>query len=701
MGRYFKYILLVIFLTALLLIVFLQFNSNRSINQLINGNENLLEELSIKNNLQQLQTDIITLESKVRGTVIGGMAIDSNHLQEELDNIKISLQQLDTLQSENMIAPYIIELNELVNSKINFNKNILDKFTGAGKAAAEELINTQYGKRLTDSIKIKAAQIDNLHQLAVTAIIKEADSNGRKAKTSGTIMALMAAVASIFTFIYIAYKIRLQEQLITKLNISEKKVREAAQIKENFMANMSHEIRTPMNAILGFTNLLKKNNLDQQSAEYLQTIQKSGENLLTIINDILDLSKIEAGMMRIESAPFSIRSLLLDVEDMFKERADKKQLHISMRVNDSLPDNLEGDAFRLTQILVNLVGNAFKFTSKGSITVKISNEGVTDNKIKAGITVSDTGIGIVKEKLATIFNRFQQAEDAVTRKYGGTGLGLSIVKDLVILQQGSINVESEPGKGTTFHITVCVLVVEDNEMNQSLIKHLFKNWKLDFDLASNGIEAISKLKNKKYNLILMDIQMPEMDGYTATQEIRNNLKLAIPIIAMTAHALTGEKEKCLGYGMDDYISKPIREEELHSLITKFTAINQNAVQKNITADKSPDAYRYINLKYMKEISNGNTEYEKTVTGQFIEAIPVEIKLLEDSFRINDLTILRQTAHNLKTTISIMGLDDNVQACLDALEYENLDNLELQQKIDTVKVICNKALAEATLFLATF
>jgi CheY-like chemotaxis protein/two-component sensor histidine kinase len=517
--------------------------------------------------------------------------------------------------------------------------------------------------------------------------------------------------------------------LIRELNASEKKVKEAAQVKQNFMANMSHEIRTPMNAILGFTNLLQRKNLDEESKEYIQTIQKSGEGLLAIINDILDLSKIEAGMVRIGSAPFSIRELVHSIEVMLKPKAAEKQLKLSVAVEASVPDTLEGDAIRLTQILVNLTGNALKFTSKGNVSISISNEGISGNVINAGITVSDTGIGVEKEKLQHIFERFLQAEDSVTRKYGGTGLGLSIVRDLVLLQNGNISVQSEPGKGTSFKLTIpykisadkvishstevnglpvqsnfddiCILVVEDNEINQSLIKHLFKTWQLNFDLANNGREAVDKLWLKKYELILMDIQMPEVDGYTATQEIRSKLKLDTPIIAMTAHAFPGEREKCLSYGMNEYISKPIREEQLYKLITQFTLLNTAPGSlKEKAAGLAAGRYKYIDLQYMKEVSGGNREYEKTVTEQFIEAIPGDLLLLEKAWQGKHLSDLRQLAHDMRTTVSVMALNNVLEPHLDALEYENLNEAAFIKQFQSIKSICETSVEEAKQFLAT-
>ena len=382
------------------------------------------------------------------------------------------------------------------------------------------------------------------------------------------------------------------------------------------------------------------------------------------------------------------------------------------------------------QILINLISNAIKFTDDGNISILVTNEGIKDAVVNAGIKITDTGIGVSKEKLETIFERFQQADDAVTRKYGGTGLGLAIVNDLIQLQKGSIKVESEPGKGTTFSIIipytivtedgsnfdlkesnaerqsnfedVKILVVEDNEINRSLIKHLFKNWSLQFDIVNNGREAIEILQTKTYNLILMDIQMPEMDGYTATWHIRNDLKLQIPIIAMTAHALAGEKVKCFSHGMNEYISKPLREGQLHNLISRFVKKNMiNKMQAKENDEAPLGRYKLIRLDYMKEISAGNTDYEKTVTGQFIEAIPGDLAALKKAWQNKDIAVLQQLAHNMKTTISVMGLNEKLQPYLDSLENETLSRKSFYENFSSIRLILTTALEEARDFYSTF
>ncbi len=444
MSRLLRYLLLVIFFTAILVIVFLQFNSNRNIDLLISGNDEILAELDLKNNLQKLNTDLFTLESKIKGIVIKGQPVSEDTLRPDFDSIeKLSLQINRVYDSET--AKPNGDFNRLVSEKILANQAILDTFSVKGKKAAEQLIVTNKSRIVTNQIENEARRLDEIHEASARKLIEEADKNGRKAKTMGIIVALIAAAASIFTFLYITFKFREQQILIKQLDDSEKKAREAARIKENFMANMSHEIRTPMNAILGFTNILKRKNLDEESARHVQTIKNSSENLLHIINDILDLSKIEAGMLRIETAPFSIRNVIHSVEAMFRPPIEEKGLRFNVTVDDSLPNMLEGDATRLSQILINLLANSLKFTNIGSISLSVKDIDHTGSTVNIGFGVSDTGIGIEEKNLNAIFERFQQAEDSVTRKYGGTGLGLSIVQELVALQHGEITAQSEAG----------------------------------------------------------------------------------------------------------------------------------------------------------------------------------------------------------------------------------------------------------------
>ncbi|MCU7551766.1 ATP-binding protein [Chitinophagaceae bacterium LB-8] len=724
------YFIVAAFIAGNLILIFIKYNSDKNIDKLIDDNEKLLDEFSVNNQLKTMERDVVLVESKVRGTVATNDTAYMEGVELQMAKVKSDLDDLQKIKDEDSAEEYIDQLDILVREKLRFNDQVLDVYTKEGKKAAEAILITQRGKRFTDSILLLTQKISNVRQNTLSRLSQVIDDRVKQMQRLDTFLIVFVLISAAVLFWYILSTIRIQSHLIQQVSDSEKKVKEAAKVKENFLANMSHEIRTPLNAILGFTNLLQRKDLDRESASYIQTIQRSGENLLAIINDILDLSKIEAGMLRIERAPFSLRGLVHSIDAMFRTKADEKGIQFFTHVDESLPDRLEGDATRLTQILVNLIGNAIKFTAKGKVAISIRNKGIEADIVTVEIEVNDTGIGIQREKLEYIFERFQQADDAVTREYGGTGLGLSIVKELVALQQGSIHAESEPGKGATFYLiipyrisgeqfpsdntvntqidtepavlqNINVLIVEDNEVNQTLLQHLFRNWQVKFEIANNGIEAIEKLRANVYDLILMDIQMPQMDGYTATRQIRNHLKLNTPIVAMTAHAMAGEREKCLSYGMNEYISKPIQEEQLRKLITQFYSLETIIAPETEMVDAPiHHTYQYINLAYMKAVSAGNKEYEEDVTAQFIKAVPQELAALEKAVELNDTGSLRRIAHNLKTTISVMGLNETLQAYLDGIENGEGNEQLLKENVENVKRICSNALPEAKHYLAS-
>jgi signal transduction histidine kinase/CheY-like chemotaxis protein len=377
------------------------------------------------------------------------------------------------------------------------------------------------------------------------------------------------------------------------------KAEESNKLKEAFLANMSHEIRTPMNAIIGFSDILSKRELGPQEREYVLTIKSAGENLLTIINDILDISKIEAGMMTFEEHPFSVKEIFKSLQVMLMGRAKEKKLDLEFNCGSDIPDVLIGDHTRLTQIIINLTGNAIKFTQRGKVEVKVKVLRNEPDKCLLEFSIKDSGIGIAPDKLGHIFERFRQAETHTTRKYGGTGLGLSIAKQLVELQGGHLYVKSEFNAGSVFSFQIPyikssqahlpaepviiekkydmkdlarlkILLVEDNGLNIKLIISLFSENSLNVEVVENGMLGIEKFKSGAFDIILMDMEMPVMNGYEATTIIRQELKSEIPIIAMTAHAMEGEREKCLSLGMNDYISKPINADLLFEKINNLT-----------------------------------------------------------------------------------------------------------------------------------
>jgi signal transduction histidine kinase/ActR/RegA family two-component response regulator len=381
-----------------------------------------------------------------------------------------------------------------------------------------------------------------------------------------------------------------------QLQTANEKLRESEQLKDQFLTNMSHEIRTPMNAIIGFADLLTKTKLDKKQEQFINAIRDSGQNLLGIINDILDFSKIQAGMLELENIPFSVPSLADSVHTLLESKASAKDVAFIINCESNIPEIVSGDPTRLTQIIVNLAGNAIKFTEKGFVKLNVLLKETTQNYCLIEFRIEDSGIGIAPESLHTVFERFTQANADTTRKYGGTGLGLSIVKKLVEVQGGKIEVASVLGKGSIFTVTipfqkastdqlssrtiqpsiddnkkmdgVQVLLAEDNKMNQLLAVEVLSKFGILTDVAENGRLAIDKCMQQDYDVILMDMQMAEMDGYQATLYIREQLKKDVPIIAMTAHAMAGEREKCLSLGMNDYISKPFHTAELYEKIKK-------------------------------------------------------------------------------------------------------------------------------------
>jgi signal transduction histidine kinase/CheY-like chemotaxis protein len=729
-NKRFMLYLLGIFITTIILIVFLQYNSNKHINKLIHGNELLINEFQILGETQKLETDMLYIETHVYRTVFRG---DSSYLEGIKDrerSARARLLKLKPLLLSDSTTGLVQQLDSLIEEKLKFSDKLLNTFFTEGQPALREIYENVKSKYLMGQIVNVINLLNKPRQDDLTNLAINANKSGEKAREWGIILAITAGLACIFTFWYITNRIKQQQQLYDQLNKSEKNVRQAGIMKENFMANMSHEIRTPMNAILGFTNLLQKEPLNEKSREFVNSIQNSGENLMTIINDVLDFSKIEAGMMRIEANSFSLRGLLHSIETMFASKIQPKNLRLTVDVEKSIPDVLKGDAVRLTQMMANLVNNSVKFTNAGSIDIRVTAGKEKEDAVEISFSVKDTGIGIPANKLDTIFERFQQADDDTTRKYGGTGLGLSIVKQLVELQNGTISVSSAQNEGTEFVVTIPymiaveinerdkikfmpaneiqlnknnikILVAEDNAMNQSLMKHLLTEWNLDFHIVNNGQEAIEALRGKKYNLVLMDIQMPQMDGYTATMKIRNELNNPIPIIAMTAHAMAGEREKCLSYGMNEYISKPIRENELFKIINNFLPGNNGEEFEDESDRDSNNKFELLNLSYLKELSGGNRVFEESMIEQFLKQLPGELVALENEFSKRNYTVVAQIAHNMKTSISFMGLTEKIGETLDYIENNasiQKENTFLKEKIRELIDICRKAFAEAEKYL---
>jgi len=455
---------------------------------------------------------------------------------------------------------------------------------------------------------------------------------------------------------------------------------DAMKSKQRFLSNMSHEIRTPLNAVVGFTNVLLKTKLSEKQNQYLAAIKLSGDTLTVLINDILDLAKVDAGKMTFEQMPFSIVESITSLMQLFETEIHGKSLKLVVDYDNNIPDILMGDPLRLHQIMLNLVSNAVKFTNIGkiSVTIRILKENKNNATIK--FSVADTGIGIAENKIADIFEDFQQASTSTARLYGGTGLGLSIAKQLITQQDGRIEVESKLDEGSTFSFTlnfkkttanfviatvpdntnhgiknIRVLVVEDMALNQLLMKTLLDDFEFKCDIVENGQIAIEKLRNSEYDVILMDLQMPVMDGFEATKYIRQTMKCNTGIIAITADVTTADLKKCKAVGMDDYISKPVDELLLYSKIANLYRKKKTATVNGGREVEKDIQDKYTNLNYLSSRTKSNGKLMMQMISLYLEQTPPLIYAMRKSWEEADWEILQSSVHKLIPSFSIMGI----------------------------------------------
>jgi len=549
--------------------------------------------------------DLLNIETGSRGYTLTGDETYLKPYNKSILQINTDIDTLAQLTLDNKNEQIrIASLRIIVGERLVYTKKIIEaRRQNIGLTEIEKTISNERGKAMTDEIReiLMGLNLDEFSLLKQDKIENESSS-----KNSELLFFLLAALGLIIVLLVIAIiqnqraRNRIADELEKSILIAKQatqKAEDSNKLKEAFLANMSHEIRTPMNAIIGFSDILYKGKLEEKEKGYIKIIKSAAENLLIIINDILDISKIEAGMVTFEECPFSVKELFKSLNVMLMGKAEEKKLALVFACDDDVPDQLLGDPTRLTQILINIAGNAIKFTKQGSVKVHAAVSKRENRKLLIGFSVTDTGIGIQADKLEHIFERFRQAETQTTRKYGGTGLGLSIAKQLTELQGGTLSVTSEIDKGSVFSFSIpykesesdialktrtlekydmqdlCklnILLVEDNPLNIKLILSLFAENNLKVQVAENGSIAIEKLKENHFDIILMDMEMPVMNGYEATSIIRNELKSNIHIIAMTAHAMAGEREKCLALGMNEYISKPINATMLFDKIHDLT-----------------------------------------------------------------------------------------------------------------------------------
>ena len=550
----------------------------------------------------------------------------------------------------------------------------------------EELKLAETNRKLTEKFYLVMEDIETAQQKSIRRKAHNADLLARQTYQWLTLFSAAVTLLAIIVLFTVARYIRKSIAYQRALEHSKKEAEQLARTKEIFTANVSHEIRTPLNAIYGFLRQVDESSLESGNREIMRVVRSSSENLLQIVNDVLDFSKLEAGKIQLEKRAFELKSILNETHILFNDQALANNSTLTINIDDSVSRVYLGDPHRLKQIVFNLVSNAIKFTRNGSVSVTAGQIRNTDQKDVLILTVSDTGIGISPEKTELIFEDYTQAEAGTTQQYGGTGLGLSIVKKITELFGGTISVESKLKEGSKFICQIPVevgtvaqlpktgkkpkvpeqvdlsnykaLIVDDEEYNRMLLRRLLQKWKLPFDEASNGLEAIELLKTNSYSIALLDIRMPVLDGRKAARFVRESLRLSsseLPLIAVTAAAGKDEMKQYLSDGFNDVINKPFNENKLFTLIQKHILKEPVTIKKTVDENSAGNEKSgEIDFNELIRVSNNDKGFVKEMLEMFINSFSEGIEQIDSGLKEKNYHQVSETAHKIASPCRHLG-----------------------------------------------
>jgi len=691
MSKNIKSVITLYLVLGMVLLITVSVVSWKYVERLSNNNNNIFKDYEYYQIFESINTDLLSLESKEKEYTISHKIKCLEEITERKENI---------LKNINIIYPYFVA-NKWANQYGKYKIAVIRKLNNIDSS-----LNVIKAKNISTSNiyeNEKSIELTNnlLNEVNNTKSYLSKDIYNDKIDSFAFVKEysrwdilnfLFAFIIALVTGIFLIRNLNKRNKLNIELEKSKAEADEALKIKEKFIANVSHEIRTPMNAIIGFTELLEKRETDAKNLDYIKHIKSSSENLLIIINDILDFSKLEVGKLQLVESPFSVSTLMNSVYNMFYKAAEERSISMRLVIDKDIPENIIGDATRLKQIVVNLVSNAIKFTKSGSIIISVSSIKVIKSDIQLQFSVKDTGIGIPEEKLDYIFERFSQINNDLSREYSGTGLGLSIVSDLIHLQNGTISVNSKTNIGSEFIFTLKyklsseinkqdknkkiiqnnrqkhkILIIEDNEINRKLILEILNGYGYKTAVAFNGEEAVSILKQEIFDLIFMDLQMPVLDGFKTTELIRRELMLKTPIIALTAHTILKEKDKCLSYGMNDYLSKPFKETELMEVIEKHLKTDKLNDSIKLSKGATEIRERKVDLNYIRDLAKGNQKFIEQMLDLFLEQVPSELKQLQNEIKNSNFNNASTIAHKMKTSVGFLGISKFVEQDLELIE----------------------------------